>query len=309
MRKPSTNDVYAVILVGGKGKRLRPLSTGARPKAFISVTRDRKTMFRNTMERVAGLIGEGNMVVVANKSHAKLVKKDFRNIGKRNLILEPVSRNTAPAIALAAHAIKKRFGDGIIAVLPSDQYITGKNKYLAAIKSGIGFIREKGDAIIALGIKPASPSTQLGYIRVQGSGYRVLGTGDRGQGSGDRGQGVYKVEEFTEKPDLETAKRYVKTGLYLWNAGAFIFRASTIVKAIRKFAPGIYALIGKGAKHYKDMPDISIDYAVMEHARNMYCIKGGYGWNDIGSFESLIPVLKRESRRFVLEDGKVTKIL
>ncbi|MCX5686762.1 MAG: mannose-1-phosphate guanylyltransferase [Candidatus Omnitrophica bacterium] len=292
-RKP--DEVYAVILVGGKGKRLRPLSTDEKPKAFLSVTRDRKTMFRNTLERVRGLIGEDNIIVVANKSHAKLVKKDFRGIGKRNLILEPVSRNTAPAIALAAHAIKKRNGCGIMAVLPSDQYITGRNKYLAAIRSAVDFVRKKSDAIIALGIRPTSPSTQLGYIKVQSSEFRV--------------QSICKVEKFTEKPDLETAKRFVLSGQYLWNAGAFIFRVDTLLKAVKKFSPGIYALLGKGAKHYKDMPDISIDYAVMEKTRNMYCARGAYGWDDIGSFQSLIPVLKRESRRFVLEDGKVTKIL
>ena len=282
-------------MVGGKGKRLRPLSTEARPKAFISVTRDRKTMFRNTLERVAGLIGEGNIIVVANKSHARLVKRDFPGINKNNLILEPVSRNTAPAIAIAAHVIKKRNGCGIMVVLPSDQYIADKNKYLAAIRSAVDFVRKKSDAIIALGIRPASPSTQFGYIKVH-SPWSIV-------------HGPCRVAKFTEKPDLETAKRYVKSGQYLWNTGIFIFRATTIFKAIKKFSPGIYAVLDKGAKRYKDMPDISIDYAVMEKARNVYCARGAYGWNDIGSFQSLISVLKRESRRFVLEDGKVTKIL
>lgn len=293
--KRTTKDVYAVILVGGKGKRLAPLSTDARPKAFLSVTADRKTLFRNTLERVSGLIDGGNIVVVANRSHARLIKKDFHGISKRNLILEPVSRNTAPAIALAAHAIKKRSGCGIMVVLPSDHYITGKNKYLAAVRSGIGFVRKKSDAIVTLGIRPASPLTQLGYIKVESRK--------------SKGESIFKVEQFTEKPDLETAKRYIKNGRYLWNAGMFICRADTIMKAVKKFSPGIYTLLGKGAKRYKDMPDISIDYAVMEKARNMYCVRGVYSWSDIGSFDSLIPVLKRESRRFVLEDGKVAAIL
>ncbi|MDP3804844.1 MAG: mannose-1-phosphate guanylyltransferase [Candidatus Omnitrophota bacterium] len=290
--------VYVVILVGGKGKRLRPLSTEGRPKAFLSVTKNRKTMFANTLDRARLLVGEDNIMVVANKAHQKLVSKDFRAIKKENLILEPVSRNTAPAIALAAHRLAGRRGDAIMIILPSDQYVTDSSKYLDSIEKGVGFVSDVRNGTIVLGIKPKTPSTQFGYILVTGDGVR--------------GTGIRKVLEFTEKPDLETAKIYVRSGQYLWNAGAFIFKANTILKAIKRFAPKIYALLDKldkNMKNYEDMPDISIDYAVMEKTRNIYCVKGTYGWNDIGSFDSLVSVLKRESRRFILNDGKVTAIL
>jgi mannose-1-phosphate guanylyltransferase len=291
----NAKDVYAVILVGGKGKRLMPLSTDARPKAFLSVKHNGVTMFGDTLARIGRLVGEDNIMVVANAAHSKLVRIDFPGVRRGNLLLEPVSRNTAPAIALAAHAIKKRFGDGVMVVLPSDQYIIGDREYLGAVKKGINFIRKNQDAIVVLGVKPASPSTQLGYIKAQGSGCKA--------------QNVYKVTKFEEKPDIKTAKRYLQSGQYLWNSGAFIFTAGSILNNIKRFAPRISEVLNKGTKHYRDMPDISIDYAVMEKAGNIYCVTGSYGWNDMGSFDSLISVMRRERRNFVFEDGKVTAIL
>lgn len=291
-------DVFAVILVGGKGKRLMPLSTDFRPKAFLSVTRDRKTMFANVLDRIDGLVDGKNTVVVANKAHARLVKTDFKGIRKKNLILEPVSRNTAPAIALAAKTLTSAHGDCVMMVLPSDQYICGIAKYREALSRCVEFVKRSDGVMVVMGVKPRSPSTQFGYIRVRGPA--------------SRGRGIYKVAEFAEKPDLKTAKKYIKSGRYLWNTGAFIFKASTILKAVKKLTPQIdknLVRLDKRLSRYGDMPEISIDYAVMEKARNIYCAAGSYGWDDIGSFTSLASVLKRESRRFTMKDGKVASIL
>ncbi len=299
MPKEAIGDAYAVILVGGKGKRLRPLSTDERPKAFLSVTKDRNSMFKNTVGRIRRLIPASRIVVVANKMHAGLVRKDFPDLRKENLILEPVSRNTAPAVGFAASVIASRDRNAIIAVLPTDHYIRDEKKQLKAVAKAIEFLRNRDGAIVAFGIKPTFPSTEFGYIK-------IVKPKDRDTA------GAAKVERFVEKPDLRTARKYVESGMYLWNSGAFCFAAGTLLRAMKSYAPAIYRNLkasGSIGKRYEKMPDISLDYAVMEKAKSIYCIRGSYGWNDVGSFKALKKVLKRESRRFMEEDGKIVRIL
>ena len=291
--------VCAVILVGGKGKRLRPLSTSARPKAFLSITRDRKPIFARTLDRARKIVPSNRIVVVANRVHARLVKKDFPAIASGNLLLEPASRNTGPAIAYAAARIKSDFKDAVMVILPADQYIAGEARYIAAIKRGIGFTKKKKGALLVLGVRPEFPSTEFGYIRVESVESKV--------------EGVYKVGKFTEKPDSKTAEKFVRDGRHLWNAGAFVFTAAAILKNIEDYAPKIadaFNVPDEIDEVYERLPDISIDYAVMERAANIYCVEGAYGWRDVGNFDSLKKTLRAESRRFV-EDGtgKVLKIL
>jgi len=296
VHKGIAGQTYAVVLVGGKGRRLLPLSTDLKPKAFLSVTRNRKTMFRNTLNRIAKVIPPEHIVVVANRSHSGLVKKDMPKASGRNLILEPASRNTAPAIALAASILNRKNKDAVMLVLPTDHYIHEEDKQLALLRKGIDFVKSKEDVIVALALKPKYPSTEFGYIKVSKSA-----------GSA----GIVKAEHFVEKPDLKTAKKYIASGRYLWNAGIFIFKASTLIKALKKYAPKIFhGLKSKDMRRsYKKMPDISIDYAILEKADNVYGLKGYYNWTDMGSFDALRKVLKRESRRFVEKDGKIIKIL
>ncbi len=296
VRKKAINSVYAVILVGGKGKRLRPLSTDIKPKAFLSITRDGKTMFGRTVERISRMIPESNIVVVANASHEGLVKKYFKAILRDNILLEPVSRNTGPAIAYASSALSARDADAVLVVLPADHYVTRIKDYLNVLRRGIDFAKEN-EAVVVIGIKPGFPSTEYGYIRIHCKTKR---------------EKVCKVEKFTEKPDFKIARGYINSGHYLWNSGVFIFKASVMLKLVKLYAPNINSVLADKSgvvKAYPKFPNISLDYSIMEKVHNVYCVKGDYGWKDVGSFESLKSVLKRESRRFIEKDGKIVKIL
>ena len=295
MHKRTTN-IYAVILVGGIGKRLQPLSRPSRPKPFLSVTRDRRTIFAKTIARIRKILPIENIIVVANKRQARLIKKSSPKILKGNLLLEKASKNTAPAIALASLELKKRSGDAVIVVLPADHYIGNESVYLNTLKKGIDFVEGHPGALVTIGLKPSFPATGYGYIRVRARGAKG---------------GVYKVERFVEKPDIETAQKFINDGRYLWNTGTFIFKAVTFLGAIRRLAKGIYGPLKDARKieeKYDTLPKISVDYAIMEKAYEIYCVKGSYRWEDIGSFDSLKKALEIEGRRFVEKDGKVVRI-
>ena len=293
----TTNSIYAVILVGGIGRRLQPLSKLSRPKPFLSVTKDRKTIFAKTVARIRKILPIKNIIVVANKRQAHLIKKSSPKILKGNLLLEKASKNTAPAIALASLELRKRSGDAVIVVLPADHYIGNESVYLNTLKKGIDFVKGNPGALVTIGLNPSFPATGYGYIRVKARGRR-----------GD----VYKVERFVEKPDIQTAQKFIENGSYLWNTGTFIFKAVTFLGAIRRLAKGIYEPLKdmrKIEEKYDTLPNISVDYAIMEKAYEIYCVKGSYKWEDIGSFDSLKKVLRAEGRRFLEKDGKVTKII
>jgi mannose-1-phosphate guanylyltransferase len=295
----SGSGVYVVVLVGGKGKRLMPLSTDVTPKAFLSVTRDRKTVFKKTIERASRIVSLENILVIANRSHAALVRRDFPEIKDENLVLEPVSRNTAPAVYLASLALSGKGRDVIMAIFPADHYVTDGEGWTAAMKAGMDFAR-RANGILVVGTKPAYPNTEFGYIKLKSDDLDA------------ECDGICKVEKFMEKPDRDAAERFLKDGRYLWNTGTFIFRAGAFSEAIERYAPQIPRVL-KDLKNldedYAAMPDISIDYAVIEKADNIYCVEGSFQWQDMGTFENLKKVLKKEGRRFLEEGGKVVKIL
>ena len=178
-------------------------------------------------------------------------------------------------------------------VLPTDQYVPDRHGELRSLKKGLDFAADNDNVIVVIGLKPRRASTQFGYIKAA------------------KGSGVVKAERFTEKPDLKTAAKYIAGGRHLWNAGVFIFKAGTLLDSLKKHAPKIFrGLKDKNTgRSYRKMPDVSIDYAIMEKADNIYCVKSSYEWDDLGDFEALEKVLKREARRFIKKDGKIIKIL
>lgn len=282
-----------MILVGGKGKRLRPLSTDKRPKAFLSVTANRKTMFANTVERMSRIVSSDRIVAVANKDHESLVRRDLPKTAHMKIVLEPVSRNTAPAIGVAARLLASVDEGSIMLVMPTDQYAPEASRQIESIKKGIDFVRKNEETIVVIGIQPDRPATEYGYIKVPHKGAMV------------------RVERFIEKPDLKSAKKYLADGKYLWNAGIFIVKAKTMLNLLKAFAPAIYRIL-TGADiraSYGRMPNISVDYAVMEKAKNIYCVRSSFKWSDVGSFDALEKVLKLEKRSYVKKNGRIAKII
>jgi mannose-1-phosphate guanylyltransferase len=182
--------------------------------------------------------------------------------------------------------------NAVMLVMPADHYVDDKRGEIKNLKRGIEFVIDNDEAIVVIGVRPECASSEYGYVKIVKSA------------------AIAKAERFFEKPDIKTARRYYASGAYLWNSGIFIFKARTFMTSLQRYAPKIFSESAHEniSKSYERMPDISIDYAVMEKADNIYCLKGSYGWSDIGSFQALERVLNRESRTFVKRGGKIVKI-
>ncbi len=273
--------LYPVIMAGGSGTRFWPLSRKARPKQFLPLASS-SPLITDTAARLKGLASVKDTFVVCGPLHAKAAARLVKGLPKKNLLVEPVARNTAPAIALAAVHVAARDPEGILVVLPSDHHVAdvaGFKKTLAEAAR----IAQGGD-IVTLGIKPHRPETGYGYIQV----------GPPQEAGGN------KVQAFKEKPDAQTARTYVESGQYLWNAGIFVFRADTILEAFARHMPemqkGLEALrkaVGKRTypgvlkRVFPKLPSQSIDYGVMEKASNIAVLPGDFGWSDVGSFAAI----------------------
>lgn len=247
------NNVYAVIMAGGSGERFWPMSRKYLPKQFLPIV-SKKTMLEETLERLKGIIPEKRIYVVTNKMQEHLVK------GCKNIIVEFIPRNTAPCIAISAGLIKEKDATAVMVVLPADHKIKDVSKFQNRILDAVR-IAEKDNVLVTLGIKPNSPHTGYGYIK---KGERL-------------DNGVYKVLRFTEKPDLDTAKRYLAGGRYFWNSGMFIWKVSAILEEIEKYLPNIY----------RNKQKISIDYGVMEKTDRAVVLEADFNWDDVGNWASL----------------------
>lgn len=284
---------YALILAGGGGTRLWPLSRARRPKQMLPLVEDR-SMFRVSIDRLAPIFTPDRVYVVAGKAHIDTLREQAPDIPARNFIAEPYARDNGPAAALGIQVISARDPQATIAYLPSDHHITDKVRFRAALEAAYAVAQT--DTICTLGITPSMPSTGFGYIQ-------------RGQAIGAVGGfDVFQAAHFKEKPDYETAVQYVMSGEYSWNAGMFIMRSTTALRefqrqqpamadALTRLAPAIdtdaYETTLDGV--WGDMPKLSIDYAIMEHAERMAVIPVEIGWSDVGSWEALHDVLDRDA--------------
>lgn len=289
----------ALILAGGSGTRLRPLSSDENPKQFLRIF-DGVSLIEKTFGRVSRLMEPSSIFVSTNEQYAPKCAAYLPTLPEANILTEPARRNTAPAIAVCCYAIESIIGDAVIAILSSDSYIADEDEFVRALGRAYEYAAASDD-LVTIGIEPTEANTGYGYLKL-GPEIDFARVGGRGSGAGDSDPGsdtpapVLRVDGFREKPSQETADEYLRSGGYCWNAGMFVWRASAFRRALEAAAPEIASLAdrivtsgdpARRVEHYEAMPSISIDYALMEKAPRVAAIRGNFGWSDVGSFESL----------------------
>ncbi|MBF2015515.1 MAG: mannose-1-phosphate guanylyltransferase [Rivularia sp. T60_A2020_040] len=280
-----TNRLFPVILAGGKGERFWPLSRRIRPKQFLNLDGTSRSLMQATADRLLPLTdGWDSLWVVTSSLIAEGVKEQLPELPSANLLIEPQGRDTAAAIAWASLEIQKRYGeDAIIGFFPADHWIADQEAFARTL-SAAAELAAQNPAIVTLGIKPTFPSTGYGYI-------------EEGEKFGNfNNLPAYHVNRFTEKPNRETAETFLQTGRFSWNSGMFIFRAGVAIKELYAHAPEIIEPIEKhGPDIYPQLPKLSVDYALMEKTNLAYVLPVEFGWDDLGDWNAIERLLKKET--------------
>jgi len=282
---------YALILSGGKGVRFWPVSREQNPKQFLAMCSD-SPIIEEAIRRVMPLVGVSRTYIAANAMHRKLIEACARRplrMKRENVFFEPQSKNTLAPIAYLSSMIGRKDPQAVIAVFPADHFVKDNARFRSLIRRGMEIARR--GFIVTLGIPPDRPETGYGYIK-----------------AGPAGKGFCLIERFVEKPDIARARAFMRDKRYYWNAGIFIFRADVMLEEIRRYCPGVSALLQKHAagrldmkRLWQGMPAISVDYAVMEKSRKLALLPAHCGWSDVGSWHSLGELVKKN------KDGNVFK--
>ncbi len=288
-----------VILAGGKGERFWPLSRKHRPKQFLSLDGSGKSLLQATADRLSNLAGDSQKVwVVTSELLAEGVREQLPQLPEKNVLAEPEGRDTAPAVAWSILEIAQAYGeDAVVGFFPADHWIEDEQAFQQTITAAAELASSEA-AIVTLGITPNQPSTGYGYIE-QGEQTGTFG-----------GLPVYKVSRFTEKPDRETAEKFLATGRFSWNSGMFIFRAGVVLDELRTHAPEIIGpLEEKGVDAYSQLAKKSIDYALMEKTQLAYVLPASFGWDDLGDWNAIERLLKGDAQNVELAThvGRDTK--
>ena len=278
---------HLVIMAGGIGSRFWPMSTPQCPKQFVDVLGCGRTFIQLTVDRFKGVVPAENVWVVTSETYRDIVAEQLPDIPKGNILLEPCRRNTAPCIAYVSWRIKLKDPKANIVVSPSDHLVLNVPEFQRVISSALQYASET-DAIVTLGMKPTRPETGYGYIQTDLSA------------ACERNKEIFRVDAFKEKPDLKTAQEYVKKNNMLWNAGIFVWNINTIINALRVYAPqingifeGMQNVLGTKdeqaaiRERFPQCENISIDYAILEKADEIYCFPASFGWSDLGTWGSL----------------------
>ena len=287
------NNNYALIMAGGVGSRFWPVSRTAHPKQFIDFFGVGKTLIQSTYERFLNTCPPENIFIVTNEIYVDLIKAQLPSMLDNQILAEPMMRNTAPCIAYGAMKIAALNPDAVIIVAPSDHTIAQQDAFVAAIEQCLE-AAANNDVLVTLGIKPSRPDTGYGYIQYTPESL-----------AGD--EQIHKVKLFTEKPNRELAQTFIQSGDFLWNAGIFIWSAKAINAAFRKYLPEMYDIFDQGAAAYntdqekafiggayQQCTNISIDFAIMEKAENVYVLPADFGWSDLGTWSSIYDMAERD---------------
>ena len=269
--------VSSIILAGGSGTRLWPLSSSAKPKQFLNLFSD-KSMIRETSERDADVVPLQNQFVLTGKKYTPLVKEEFGDT--INIMAEPQAKNTAPCILWAAFKIKKQLGDGVAVVMPSYHAMRDGEAFHKALTAAVRKAQE--GYIVTFGIKPTRAETGYGYLEIATKDFTL-------------NESAVKLNSFHEKPDPELAVKYLEAGNFMWNSGLFIFDINTMIREFEIYEPELFALFAnvdpdnekQVERAFSAAKSISIDYAIMERTQKAYCIPAEFGWSDVGGYESL----------------------
>lgn len=281
-------------MAGGIGSRFWPMSRDKYPKQFLDILGTGKSLLRQTFERFISICPKENIYVVTNESYVELVKQQLPELTDHQVLAEPMRRNTAPCIAYASYKIAQINPDANMVVAPSDHVIMNEKAFEEAISCAFDFT-QKENSLVTLGIHPSRPDTGYGYIQF------------KEDGSKKEKLRVLKVKTFTEKPNLEMAKFFMKSGDFVWNSGIFIWNAKTIMHALEEHLPEINNIFKEGSSFYNTdkeaefirtayahCTNISIDYGVMEKAKNVYVLAAEFGWSDLGTWRSLYDQLPHD---------------
>lgn len=282
---------YVAIMAGGIGSRFWPKSRTSYPKQFLDILNTGKSLIQWTFERYAAFIPKENIFVVTSEDYSCIVAEQLPDIPLENIVAEPSRKNTAPCVAYISFKLFKKDPEAVLIVAPSDHMILDSKSFEDITNKALDFVN-KNEAFITLGIKPTYPNTGYGYIQY-----------DTAPSNG----GVFKVKTFTEKPNLELAKTFVTSGEFLWNGGIFVWKVKTVIDAFEKFQPEMYELfdnekeyfntsreVASIQKIYPLCTNVSIDYAIMEKADNVYVIPSSFGWSDLGTWNSAYENLDKD---------------
>jgi mannose-1-phosphate guanylyltransferase len=295
---------YAILMAGGVGSRFWPVSTQNFPKQFHDMLGTGETLIQKTFSRLAKLIPEENIFILTNERYNDLVFEQLPSVTKRQVVLEPAMRNTAPCILYASLKIKKENEDAVMIVAPSDHWIEDENAFSSNVQTAFDYCASN-DALMTLGITPTFPNTGYGYIEFDKE--RSLSVTE-----------VKSVNQFREKPDYQTAKSFLEQGNFLWNAGIFMWSVKSVVEAFQRNQPELFQLFESGYNayntefeddfirdNYPKAENISVDYALMEKSNNVFVIPATFDWNDLGTWGSLYDKLDKDENSNAVVNSRV----
>lgn len=296
----------AVIMAGGKGERFWPWSRSSVPKQFLNLVGD-SSLLQATVKRVSRVIPLERIYLVTGLEYVGLIRAQLPSLPSGNIIIEPVGRDTAPCVGLAGLYLERNDPDSVMAVLPADHVIRDEEGFLDIFRAALE-TADRFDGLVTIGVKPTRPETGYGYIKMGPSQGKI------------RDQEVFRVERFTEKPDLKTAREFLEEGVYLWNSGMFFWRTSTLRREIKTHLPDVHQRLERIAvdlgtpsewetleEEFPKMQKISVDYGIMERAKDVSVIPGEFGWDDAGSWSALERVMGVDREGNVLS-GKVVAV-